>query len=63
MQSVGGGGTQIPPYGIIGGKIRLLIANSTLDCTAIAKPDLVNPAIVAGTSRDLLTFQEEQRGL
>ena len=40
--------------------MRLLTANAALDCTAIAKPDLVNPAIVAKTGRDLLNLQEEQ---
>ena len=51
------------PMGLSEGKIRLLTANAALDCTAIAKPDLVNPAIVAETRRNLLTLQEEQRGL
>ena len=40
-----------------------LTANNALDCTAIANPDLVNPTIVAETGRDLLTLQEEHRGL
>ena len=43
--------------------MQLLTANDTLDCTAIAKLDLVNPAIVAETGRDFLTLLEEQRRL
>ena len=43
--------------------MRLLTASAALVFTAIAKPNLVNPAIVAETGRNLLTLQEEQRGL
>ena len=43
--------------------MRLLTANAALDCTATTKSDLVNPAIVAKTGRDLLNLQEEQLGL
>ena len=59
----GGGGTRIPTDRLIGRKMWLLTANVALDCMAIAKPDLVNPAIDAKTGRDLLTLQEEQRSL
>ena len=43
--------------------MQLLTANDALNCTAIAKPDLVNLAILADTGRSLLTLQDEQRGL
>ena len=49
--------------GLLEKKMRLLTANAALDCTSIAKTNLVNPAIVAETGRDLLTLQEEQRGM
>ena len=43
--------------------MQLLNVNAALDCTAIAELDLINPSIMAETGRDLLTLQEEQRGL
>ena len=51
------------PMGLSEEKMQLLTANNALDCTAIAKTDLVNPEIVDKTGHDLLTLQEEQRGL
>ena len=58
-----GGGIWIHPDGLIRRKMELLTTNAALDCTSIAKTDLVNPVIVAKTSRDLVNLQEEQLGL
>ena len=51
------------PMGLSKEGMQLLTANNALACTAIAKPDLVNPLIMAETGRDLFTLQEEQSGL
>ena len=62
LQSVGGGHTDYSQWDYRK-KMRLLTSNATLDCTTIAKPDLVNPVIVAETGRKLLNLQDKQLGL
>ena len=45
--------------GLLEEEMQLLTANDALECTAIAKTDFVNLAIMAETGRDLLTLQEK----
>ena len=58
-----GGGTRIHPDGLIGGNNSAAHRERRTGLHGDAKPNLVNLAIVAKTGRDLLTLQEEQRGL